>query len=118
MTLRFLFLALLALGAVQAEAQSLKVGVIDPDLIVTRMPEYAQVQGEMSRILGEVKGFAEKASAEVKANGDLTKATKEKVDEAVWKHRKTRTLFPRQSSGPNVMVRTSEPPCSTRTVTP
>ncbi|HIG74155.1 MAG TPA: OmpH family outer membrane protein [Bacteroidetes bacterium] len=54
MTLRFLFLALLALGAAQAEAQSLKVGVIDPDLIVTRMPEYAQVQGEINQLEAQI----------------------------------------------------------------
>lgn len=54
-------------------------------------PALSQVQNEMSRILGEVKGFAEKASAEVKANGDLTKATKEKVDEALLKFGETAT---------------------------
>ena len=54
-------------------------------------PGVAQIQGEMSRILNEVKGFAEKAGAEVKANGDLTKATKEKVDEALLKLGETTT---------------------------
>lgn len=52
-------------------------------------PGLAQLQGEMSRILNEVKGFAEKAGAEVKANGDMTKATKEKVDEALLKFGET-----------------------------
>ncbi len=54
-------------------------------------PSLQAVQGEMNRILSEVKGFAERAGAEVKANGDLTKATKEKVDEALLKFGETAT---------------------------
>lgn len=54
MTFRFLFLALLVMGAVPAGAQSLKVGVIDPDLIVPQMPEYVQVRGEIDQLEAQI----------------------------------------------------------------
>lgn len=44
-----------------------------------------KIKSELGRITDELKGFAERTSSEVKANGDLTKATKEKVDEALSK---------------------------------
>ena len=44
-----------------------------------------KVKSELTRITDELKGFAEKASREVKENGDLTKQTKEQVDEALLK---------------------------------
>ncbi|MEM6328411.1 MAG: OmpH family outer membrane protein [Bacteroidota bacterium] len=50
MITRTLLLALLALGTAQVQAQSLKVGVVDPDLIVPQMPEYAQVRGEIEQL--------------------------------------------------------------------
>ena len=52
---RFSLLALLLFGASgAAEAQSLKVGVLDPDLIVVRMPEYAQVRQEIAQLEAQI----------------------------------------------------------------
>lgn len=44
-----------------------------------------KIKSELSRITDELKGFAERTTAEVKQHGDLSKATKEKVDEALLK---------------------------------
>ena len=54
MTFRFFLLALLALGAIQVDAQSLKIGVVDPDLIVPQMPEYAAVRGEIDQLEAQI----------------------------------------------------------------
>lgn len=50
MTVRTLLLAILALGATASQAQSLKIGVVDPDLIIPQMPEYSQVRGEIDQL--------------------------------------------------------------------
>lgn len=48
MIVRFSFFLLALVAASGAvEAQNLKVGVLDPDLIVVRMPEYAVVRGQI-----------------------------------------------------------------------
>lgn len=51
--------------------------------------DHEKVKAEMGRIVDELKGFAERTTSEVKQNGDLTKATKEKVDEALLKFGET-----------------------------
>ncbi|OZC02940.1 OmpH family outer membrane protein [Rubricoccus marinus] len=64
-------LALLAASGV-AQAQNLKVGVLDPDLIVVRMPEYEQVRGQIAQLEAQIGATLQaKQDSAVAINNEL-----------------------------------------------
>ena len=71
--LPFLLLALLFLGsASETQAQNLKVGVLDPDLIVVRMPEYAQVRTQVAQLEAQIGATLQaKQDSAVAINNEL-----------------------------------------------
>ncbi len=55
MKIRFsLFLLALVAASAAPQAQGLKIGVLDPDLIVVRMPEYAQVRTQIAQLEAQI----------------------------------------------------------------
>ena len=68
---RLFLVAVLALGATTAHAQ-MKVGVVDPDLIVPQMPEYAQVQTDIQQLEAQIGATLQaKQDSAVALNNEL-----------------------------------------------
>ena len=94
MTLRssLFLLAVLATGAT-AQAQGLKVGVLDPDLIVVRMPEYAQVRAEIAELETQIGATLQaKSDSAVAINNELAAMGDSPVVAAGGREQKQREL--------------------------